>query len=145
MKFALLAAAALVAGTSGAVWSAGYGQPNAHAGYGTHALTYTPQALEPLKVSGPAILVDDKGMTLYTFDIDQGGASKCYDGCAVDWPPYLAGADASASGDFSTVARTDGTSQWAYKGAPLYYWIGDAEPGDTNGDGIGGVWHVAVK
>ena len=27
--------------------------------------------------------------------------------------------------------------------APLYFWIGDTAPGDTNGDGVGGVWHIA--
>jgi len=33
--------------------------------------------------------------------------------------------------------------QWAKDGAPLYFWIGDSATGDTNGDGVGGVWHIA--
>ena len=40
------------------------------------------------------------------------------------------------------MTRKDGAEQWAFKGMPLYYWAGDSKPGDTNGDGVGGVWHV---
>ena len=29
-----------------------------------------------------------------------------------------------------------------YKGLPLYYYKGDKNPGDTNGNNIGGVWSV---
>jgi hypothetical protein len=25
---------------------------------------------------------------------------------------------------------------------PLYYWVGDAQPGDTNGQGVNEVWYV---
>jgi predicted lipoprotein with Yx(FWY)xxD motif len=88
------------------------------------------------------VLVDGKGMTLYTFDKDGSGVSNCYDGCASSWPPFTAKSGASADGDFTLVARKDGTQQWAFKGKPLYYWAGDANPGDMTGDGVGGVWHV---
>jgi predicted lipoprotein with Yx(FWY)xxD motif len=43
----------------------------------------------------------------------------------------------------TTVERKDGAKQWAKDGKPLYFWMGDTEPGETNGDGVGGVWHVA--
>ena len=55
------------------------------------------------------------------------------------------GEDAVAEGDFTLVDRTDGTKMWAYKGAPLYFWVKDAKPGDTTGDMVGEVWHTAVK
>jgi predicted lipoprotein with Yx(FWY)xxD motif len=29
-----------------------------------------------------------------------------------------------------------------YNKMPLYYWVGDAKPGDTMGQGVGGVWYV---
>lgn len=88
------------------------------------------------------VLADKDNMTLYTFDKDSKGVSNCYDNCAVKWPPLFADVD-SHEGDYSVVKRKDGTHMWAYKGAPLYYWVGDKEPGDVNGDGVGGVWHVA--
>ena len=82
-------------------------------------------------------------MTLYIFDEDTAGISTCYDGCAASWPPLLASdGDMPQGQGFALVARNDGASQWAKDGAPLYLWIGDTVPGDTNGDGVGGVWHI---
>ena len=66
------------------------------------------------------MLVDAKGMTLYTFDKDSGGKSVCNDKCAQNWPPLAAETGAMASGDWSVITRDDGTQQWAYKGKPLY-------------------------
>lgn len=92
---------------------------------------------------GP-ILVDENGMTLYTFDKDEAGVTNCYEQCAVNWPPLMAEDGAMADGDWTLVDRTDGGMMWAYKGQPLYLWKDDHNPGDTTGDGVGGVWHVAV-
>lgn len=93
---------------------------------------------------GP-VLVDGKGMTLYTFDRDtMPGKSSCNGPCAQNWPPLMAAADAKASGDWSVITRDDGRMQWAYKGRPLYGWVKDEKPGDTTGDGfLNGAWHVA--
>ena len=89
------------------------------------------------------IYADEKGMTLYTFDKDEAGKSNCYDKCAVNWPPYIAAADAAAEGEWTIVERTDGSKQWAYEGKPLYLWIQDKAPGDVTGEGKGdGTWHV---
>jgi len=88
------------------------------------------------------IYVDEKGMTLYTFDKDEANKSNCYDDCAVNWPPLTAAADSMAEGEWTVIERTDGTSQWAYEGKPVYLWIKDMKAGDTTGDGVGGVWHV---
>jgi predicted lipoprotein with Yx(FWY)xxD motif len=49
---------------------------------------------------------------------------------------------AAADADFTVMKRDDGTPQWAFKGQPLYFFVGDAQPGDVNGDKSGGVWHV---
>lgn len=101
-------------------------------------------ACDEAYADGHARIAAANGMTLYTFDKDSANTSNCYDGCAVSWPPYAAqaGATAPAAG-FSVVQRRDGTSQWAKDGKPLYFWQGDRAPGDTTGDGVGGVWHVA--
>jgi len=92
---------------------------------------------------GPA-LVDAKGMTLYTFDKDAAGKSMCNGRCAENWPPLTASSGSAASGDWTTVTRDDGTTQWAYKGKPLYTWAKDTKPGDITGDGfLNGAWHIA--
>ena len=48
------------------------------------------------EVGGSKIYTDAKGMTLYTFDKDEAGKTKCYDKCAVAWPTFMAAADAKA-------------------------------------------------
>ncbi|CRM15499.1 MULTISPECIES: hypothetical protein [Pseudomonas] len=89
------------------------------------------------------VLVDAKGMTLYTFGKDTSGKSVCNGPCASNWPPLPVSADAKVGHDYSVVTRDDGTKQWAYKGMPLYSWVKDTKPGDTTGDGVNQVWHVA--
>jgi len=94
---------------------------------------------------GKQILVDGKGMTLYTFARDSAGKSNCNGRCAENWPPLLAGENAMAMGDWTVVMRDDGSKMWAYKGMPLYTFRRDANPGDTTGEGMGnGAWKVAV-
>ncbi|MBI3548219.1 MAG: hypothetical protein HY078_04105 [Elusimicrobia bacterium] len=88
------------------------------------------------------MLVDKKGMTLYTFDQDQGGKSACNGPCAKNWPPLKAGPKAADMGDWTVVAREDGSKQWAFKGKPVYTWNMDKKAGDATGDGVKGVWHV---
>jgi predicted lipoprotein with Yx(FWY)xxD motif len=109
-----------------------------------YADDYVNGAVKSAMVGGKEILTDAKGMTLYTWDKDTAGVSNCYDQCATNWPPAMASADAKASGDFTLVARKDGSNMWAYKGLPLYTWIKDKAPGDTTGDGVGGTWHTAI-
>lgn len=88
------------------------------------------------------VMVDAKGMTLYTFDEDQANTSNCYDECATNWPPFMAAEGAQPEGEWTLVQRTDGGTQWAYEGKPLYLWAKDTKPGDVTGDGVGEVWHV---
>ena len=89
------------------------------------------------------VLVDQNGMSLYTFDPDTATSSACNGGCAVNWPPLAAPADADEANGFTAITRDDGTKQWAYKGQPLYLWVNDRRPGDITGDGVGGNWHLA--
>ncbi len=106
------------------------------------AIAHAAPAMTADSSMGP-ILVDEHGMTLYTFDKDTDGVTNCYDKCAVNWPPLMAAEGAMAEGDWTIVDRTDGGKMWAYKGTPLYLWIKDQNPGDTTGDGVNSVWHVA--
>lgn len=98
----------------------------------------------PAKVAD-GVFVGPNGMTLYTFDRDAAGSGKsvCNGPCATNWPPLMAGAAASTSGDWSVVTRDDGAKQWAYKGKPVYFWAKDQKPGDRTGDGFNKVWQLA--
>ncbi|MBK1781961.1 hypothetical protein JHL22_12090 [Advenella sp. WQ 585] len=90
------------------------------------------------------VLVNVDGMTLYTYDKDRGmdGKSVCNDRCAENWPPLLAAPDSNAEGDYSIIMRDDASSQWAYKGQPLYLYKRDMKQGDMAGDDVQNVWHV---
>ena len=94
------------------------------------------------------ILVDSRGRTLYVLSADSAGKSKCFGACAQNWPPLRAsrkptvgtGLKASKVG---TIRRRDGKPQVTYNRHPLYRFVGDAKPGQTNGQGIvafGGRW-----
>ncbi|MDR9751082.1 hypothetical protein RG836_06465 [Pseudomonas sp. SZMC_28357] len=98
-------------------------------------------AAEPAMVND-GILVDHKGMTLYTYDKDSGDKSMCNGGCADNWPPLKAEAGAKAEGDWTIVTRDDGVKQWAYNGKPVYLFKNDKSAGDKTGDKKGDVWHV---
>ncbi|MDM0047264.1 ATP-binding protein [Variovorax dokdonensis] len=90
------------------------------------------------------VLIGPSGMTLYTFARDTAGKSTCNAQCATNWPPLMAPAGAKPMGGYSVIARDDGKAQWAYKGAPLYYWSKDMKTGDRTGDGmLQGAWKVA--
>lgn len=94
-----------------------------------------------------SILTDANGKTLYFFSIDANGSSGCTGACAITWMPYYAGNQTAPTGitatDISTITRADGSKQTAYKGWPLYYFSGDTNKSDVNGDGSGGTWFVA--
>lgn len=97
----------------------------------------------PVKTSD-GVLTNQAGMTLYTFDRDSGDKSACNGPCATNWPPLTAKAGDKPSGDYTVIARDDGSKQWAYKGKPLYTWVKDQKPGDKTGDGfLNNQWHVA--
>jgi len=89
------------------------------------------------------VLVDARGMTLYTYDKDSQGKTACTGLCPIAWPPAKAGKSAQPSDGFTVIKRPDGSRQWAHNGSPLYAFIEDDRPGDVDGNGVDGVWHVA--
>ncbi|SEQ33059.1 Predicted lipoprotein with conserved Yx(FWY)xxD motif [Devosia sp. YR412] len=107
---------------------------------------YLGGTIKTVDIGGQQVFTDANGMTLYTFDKDTKGDGKsvCNGDCAVKWPPLMAAADAKDDGEFTVVTRDDGTKMWAHEGWPLYYWYEDVAAGDIKGDGVGGVWHLAV-
>ena len=95
-----------------------------------------------------AVLVNSQGRTLYHLTTDSATKITCTGPCASTWPPLVVAsgqqpqAGAGVTGTLTAVDRPDGTKQAAFDGQPLYTYSGDSKTGDTNGEGIGGVWHV---
>jgi predicted lipoprotein with Yx(FWY)xxD motif/plastocyanin len=115
----------------------------------TTTTTLPSVALLISQTSAGAIITDQQGMSLYTFDSDGIRESNCNVQCAATWMPLMTSASGPSSvpgellSDIATFTRLDGTTQVAYKGRPLYYYVGDAVAGDIRGDGLGGIWHLA--
>jgi predicted lipoprotein with Yx(FWY)xxD motif len=110
------------------------------------AITAAAHASSPIKVktdSGEVIAGSNTYMTLYTYANDAEGVSTCNDACAEKWPPHLAEYWDDPRPPFSTFEREDGTKQWAYKGMGLYFSTLDEKKGDTNGEGVDGLWTAA--
>ena len=92
------------------------------------------------------ILVDAQGRTLYHNTKESASVIVCTGSCASTWPPLVAPGALAAGvpGALGTVSRPDGTTGVTYGGEPLYRFSGDSAPGDTNGQGVGGVWFVVT-
>jgi predicted lipoprotein with Yx(FWY)xxD motif len=92
---------------------------------------------------------DSEGRTLYLFTKDtEMGVSTCGGDCLVNWPAYTATEPLTlpegVDGELTLVDTPDGVKTVAYNGIPLYYFAGDTAPGQTNGQGVGGVWWVVA-
>ena len=102
--------------------------------------------LKTATISGTKVLTNAKGFTLYWFVPDTATKSNCNGSCAKYWPPVKGPATAGSgvTGKLSTITRSDGSTQAAYNGHPLYTYVGDTAPGQAKGNGLnlsGGVWH----
>lgn len=91
------------------------------------------------------VLTGPEGLTLYGFTNDVDAKSACYGTCADAWPPVIVPLDWTAGpgldfGIFATTVREDGQLQLVAGKWPLYYFAGDASPGDVKGQDSGGVW-----
>lgn len=114
---------------------------------GTTAIIATASAT--VKGQTVTILTNAQGDTLYYFKPDTATKAACTGGCAKAWPPLLATGTQSLTsatalpGKLSALQDSNG-NQVQYNGHFLYTYSGDSAPGQTNGEGIGGVWFVAT-
>jgi predicted lipoprotein with Yx(FWY)xxD motif len=107
-------------------------------------------ALKVRKTGLGKIVVDKNGRTLYAFGHDKKDKSRCSGQCASFWPPAAAPKKPTVGSGITksklkVIKRGDGTKQLSYNGHPLYRYVGDGKPGDTNGENInafGGIWDV---
>ena len=123
---------------------------NPAASSGSEAMTSQPKSaiLTIKKTKIGYVLANARGYTLYWYsrDVKNGGSSACTGQCLSSWPA-LTGKPAAVSGIklngiLGTITRPGGVLQATYNGYPLYTFTGDNGPGNTAGDGVGGVWHV---
>lgn len=113
----------------------------------THAGTGERTGVNIMEKEGVGkFLADGSGRSLYSFAKDEKDTSNCIEGCAVNWPPFYVDLPVLGDGlkpeDFAVIMRSDGRQQTTFKGIPLYYFKNDKYPGDTFGDGLGGLWSL---
>lgn len=107
---------------------------------------------------GTSVLVNDKGMTLYTLSAERGGRFICTTSsmipggsasCLSLWHPLTVakGSMPTGAAQLGTTTRPDnGVTQVTWHGRPLYTFTGDKAPGDASGNGFKdvGVWKAAT-
>jgi predicted lipoprotein with Yx(FWY)xxD motif len=95
-------------------------------------------------------LVDANGRTLYLFQADKPNTSTLsHPGFAV-WPAVTSAGKPQAKGGVNaarigTIAGPNRSRQVTYYGHPLYYYVGDKNSGEANGQGLkqfGALWYV---
>jgi predicted lipoprotein with Yx(FWY)xxD motif len=94
-------------------------------------------------------LVDGAGKSLYISLQDTPGKSNCSPTCLTVWRPLLvSGRVIAGSGvtqaNLGVILLPSGAHQVTYLGAPLYAYYNDVKPGDTNGQGLNGVWFLVT-
>jgi len=102
--------------------------------------------LQTTTIGGQTVLTNAQGFTLYSFAPDTPATSHCTGSCGAYWPPVTGtpAAGPGLPGRLGTITRPGGTTQATYNGHPLYTYVGDARPGQANGNNLnlnGGLWH----
>lgn len=149
---ATVAVIALVALTAacGSSSSAGTGSPG---GSGKGSIVHTSDNSK----LGTSVLVNSRGMTLYTLSAETNGRFICTKtstipggtaSCLSVWIPLtVQGAAPTGVSGLGTIKRPDtGATQLTYHGHPLYAFAQDAAPGDASGNGFKdvGTWQAAT-
>lgn len=148
---ALIVVSACGSATAGTSSSSSSASTSASTPPAAAAATSTPSAATGSTQAGAVItvgsssygsmIVDGQGRTLYLFEADTGTQSTCSGQCAQNWPPFTTTGAPTVMGGVmqslvGTTTRSDGSSEVTYAGHPLYYFVGDSKPGDTNGEGV---------
>ena len=116
---------------------------------GSNSSAVIQTATVTLKGQSETMLTNAQGLTLYYFTADSATQSAVSGNLAKIWPPLLftgsGGPTSSTSltGKLSVQTDVNG-NQVEYNGHPLYTFSGDSAPGQTNGEGITGMWFVAT-
>jgi predicted lipoprotein with Yx(FWY)xxD motif len=130
-----LVAVAALGSTAARAWASSHGKPTVQ-----------------LRQTGRGkILVDSRGFTLYMYSRDSRNHDVCVhvQGCAPLWPPMKASgrlvAGSGVNRHLLGTIKVGRTRQVTYAGHPLYHYIGDSAPGQTEYIGVnqaGGFWYA---
>jgi predicted lipoprotein with Yx(FWY)xxD motif len=115
---------------------------SAGSGSGSGAAQATAVGLKTATIGGVTVLTNAKGFALYSFAPDTATKSACSGACAAAWPPQTA--SGTVTSPYTTIKRSDGSTQLVFDGHPLYTYIADTTPGTASGNGVnafGGLWH----
>lgn len=91
------------------------------------------------------LLTTAKDMSVYTYDKDTAARIACDADCTRTWQPILAAESARPVGDWSTVERSPGVRQWAFKGKPLYTHAWDTQRLSLEGGDVPGWRNVYTQ
>jgi predicted lipoprotein with Yx(FWY)xxD motif len=138
-----LAACSSTSSSSSSAPSSAPATSSAAAGGGSAsgAAAATTVGLKTASIGGVTVLTNAKGFALYSFAPDTATKSACSGACAAAWPPQKA--SGTVTSPYTTIKRSDGTTQLVFDGHPLYTYIADTAPGVASGNGVnafGGVW-----
>ena len=101
----------------------------------------TPADISLFYEEGKFIFRVGESLSIYVYDRDRRGTSRCEKECAQEWPPVIASPGSKPVGDWTLVARADRSQQWRYRHRPIYTYAED-RPGVASGDGVDGLWHL---
>lgn len=100
-------------------------------------------------------LTDKRGITLYVYSDDKKLQSTCSGDCLKLWLPVVFDPNDFKPGEenrgiidmlskkLNAAKASDGSVQYAFGDRPLYYFVGDFNPGDVNGNGLAnGKWGI---
>ena len=99
-----------------------------------------PPELAVVAVATGHLLVDHKSASVYTWDNDTPGKSNCDAKCLQEWSPVLAPEGAQQQGEWTTIERSPGIKQWAFRKKALYTYILDPRTRSFVGSDVPG-WH----
>lgn len=110
-----------------------------------------PAAVEVTTANAPGFgtyLTDQQGATLYVYLLDEPGSTACTGDCLSSWTPVIVkGTPKAGTGvDAKTLGteKVDGVQQLTLGGQPAYTFVGDTASGDTNGQGVDGLWYTVA-
>ena len=133
----------------GGLYGSGTTNPPASTTSGGPSSTVIQTATITVKGQSKVVLTDVQGKTLYYFTADSATRPTCASSCTQTWLPLLftgSGVPTSSTslpGQLSVQMDANG-SHVEYNGHPLYTFSKDTAAGQTNGEGLFGMWFVAT-